>query len=167
MSASEIWMTLKIDQQFLNSFLKSNFQILKSVLIKNVTYTFNPYFAYKTSSKITKEVTTTFNDLVLALCLLTLKNFSKRPKRWLPVTFLRGHYFQKIRSNHNNNGSTQPRCSMKKGVLRNFTKFTEKHLCQGLFFNKVAGLRSPTLFKGRLWHRCFPVNFAKFLRTPF
>ena len=24
-------------------------------------------------------------------------------------------------------------------VLRNFTKFTEKHLCQGLFFNKVAG----------------------------
>ena len=24
-----------------------------------------------------------------------------------------------------------------------------------------------TLFKKRLWHRCFPVNFAKFLRTPF
>ena len=21
--------------------------------------------------------------------------------------------------------------------------------------------------KKRLWHRCFPVNFAKFLRTPF
>ena len=45
----------------------------------------------------------------------------------------------------------------KKGVLRNFTKFTGKHLCQSLIFNKVAGLR----------HRCFPVNFAKFLRTPF
>ena len=28
-----------------------------------------------------------------------------------------------------------------KGVLRNFTKFTGKHLCQSLFFNKVAGLR--------------------------
>ena len=26
---------------------------------------------------------------------------------------------------------------MKKGVLRNFIKFTGKHLCQGLFFNKV------------------------------
>ena len=25
-----------------------------------------------------------------------------------------------------------------KGVLRNFKKFTRKHLCQGLFFNKVA-----------------------------
>ena len=31
-------------------------------------------------------------------------------------------------------------CSVKKGVLRNFTKLTGKHLCQGLFFNKVAGL---------------------------
>ena len=24
-----------------------------------------------------------------------------------------------------------------------------------------------TLLKKRLWHRCLPVNFAKFLRTPF
>ena len=52
---------------------------------------------------------------------------------------------------------------MKEGVLRNFTKFTGKHLCQPLFFNKVAGLRPTTLLKKRLWHRCFPMNFAKFL----
>ena len=26
-----------------------------------------------------------------------------------------------------------------KGVLRNFAKFTRKHLCQSLFFNKVVG----------------------------
>ena len=32
------------------------------------------------------------------------------------------------------------RCSVKKGILRNFAKFTEKHLCHSLFFNKVAGL---------------------------
>ena len=38
---------------------------------------------------------------------------------------------------------------------------------QGLLFNKVAGLRPATLLKRRLWHRCFPVNFAKFLGTPF
>ena len=61
----------------------------------------------------------------------------------------------------------QPRCSIKKGVLRNFTKFTRKHLCQSLDFNKVAGLRPATLLKTRLWHRCFPVSFVKFLRTPF
>ena len=29
---------------------------------------------------------------------------------------------------------------MKKGVLKNFAKSTGKHLCQSLFFNKVAGL---------------------------
>ena len=34
-------------------------------------------------------------------------------------------------------------------------------------FNKVAGLRPATLFKKRLWHRCFPVNFAKFLKHLF
>ena len=33
-------------------------------------------------------------------------------------------------------------------------------------FNKVAGLRPATLLQKRLWHKCFPVNFAKFLRTP-
>ena len=44
-------------------------------------------------------------------------------------------------------------CSVKKGVLRNFARFTGRHLCQSLFLNS--------------WQRCFPVNFAKFLRTPF
>ena len=28
-------------------------------------------------------------------------------------------------------------------------------------------LRPTTLLKKRLWHRCFPMNFAKFLKTPF
>ena len=56
---------------------------------------------------------------------------------------------------------------MKKNFLRNFAKFTGKHLCQGLFFSKVAGLRPTTLSKKTLWHRCFPVNFAKFPRAPF
>ena len=49
---------------------------------------------------------------------------------------------------------------MKKGVIRNFTKFTGKHLCH-TFFNKVAAL-----LKKRQWHRCYPVKFEKFLRTP-
>ena len=31
--------------------------------------------------------------------------------------------------------SSHQRCSMKKGVFRNFTKFTAKHLRQSLFFN--------------------------------
>ena len=47
------------------------------------------------------------------------------------------HYVSKVRS-------SQRRCSAKKCLLKNFAKF-----------------------KKRLWHRCFPVNFAKFLRIPF
>ena len=54
-----------------------------------------------------------------------------------------------------------------KSVLRNFKKFTGKHLCWNLFFNKVSGLRPATFLKKRLWHKCFPVNIEKFLRTPF
>ena len=46
--------------------------------------------------------------------------------------------------------SSRPEVFCKKGVLRKFAKFLGKHLCQSLFFNKVAGL---------------PVNFVKFLRT--
>ena len=57
--------------------------------------------------------------------------------------------------------------SVREGVLRNFAKFLGKHLCQSLFFSKVAALRPATLLQQRLWHRCFPVNFAKFLRIPF
>ena len=51
------------------------------------------------------------------------------------------------------------------GVLRNFAKLTGKHLCQSLW--GAQSLRHATLLKKRLWHMCFPVNFAKFLRTPF
>ena len=55
--------------------------------------------------------------------------------------------------------SSHQRCSIIKGVLRNFAKFTGKYLCQNLFFVS-------TLLKKRLWHRYFPVNIKKFLRLP-
>ena len=56
------------------------------------------------------------------------------------------------------------RCSVQKGVLENLSKFTVKHLCWSLFLNKIAGLHPAILLEKRLQH---PVNFAKFLRTPF
>ena len=49
--------------------------------------------------------------------------------------------------------SSHRRCSLRKGVLRIFSEFTRKHLCQ-------------RLLKKSLWHRCFPMNLAP-LRTPF
>ena len=103
--------------------------------------------------------------------------------------------------------SSHRRCSIKKGVLRNFAKLTGKHLCQSLFFNQVAGLlqliKKETLTqvfsfefcqisKNNFFSRtsqvpasapiprklpcpkkflvtclCFPVYFAKYIRTPF
>ena len=42
----------------------------------------------------------------------------------------------------------------KKSVLRNLAKFKRKHLHESLFLNNLR-------------HRCFPVNFVKFLGTPF
>ena len=55
----------------------------------------------------------------------------------------------------------------RKGVLRNFAKFTGKHLWHSLLFKKVAGLSPATLLKKRLWHICFPVNFAKKFKNTF
>ena len=65
--------------------------------------------------------------------------------------------------------SIRPGVSCKKGALKNFAKFAGKHLCQSIFFFKyICRLKPVTLLKKRLWHRCFPVNFAKLLRTtPF
>ena len=60
-----------------------------------------------------------------------------------------------------------PDLSYKNGGLKNFAKFIGKHLCQSLFLNKIAVLRSAALLKKRLWHRCFLGNFVKFLKTPF
>ena len=45
--------------------------------------------------------------------------------------------------------SSHQRYSVTKGVLRNFAKFTETHLCQGLFFNKVASLKPCNFNKKR------------------
>ena len=63
--------------------------------------------------------------------------------------------------------SSRPGVFFKKGVLRNFAKFTGKHLYQSLFFNKLEGIKSASSLKKRLWRSGFPVDFANILRTPF
>ena len=54
--------------------------------------------------------------------------------------------------------SSQRRCSTKKAVLKKFAIFTRKHLCWSLW--------ACNFIKKSFQHRCFPVNIAKFLRTP-
>ena len=55
---------------------------------------------------------------------------------------------------------------MKKGVLRNFTKFTGKHLCQSLFFNKVSGGTCNFIKKENL-AQAFSCEFCKICRNDF
>ena len=54
-----------------------------------------------------------------------------------------------------------------KNVFLEISQNSQENTCSRVSFNKVAGLRSATLIKKRFWHRCFPVNFAEFLRTHF
>ena len=55
-----------------------------------------------------------------------------------------------------------------KKVFLEVAQNSQENTCDGAsFFNKVEGLTPATLLKKRLWHKCFPVNFAKFIRIPF
>ena len=56
-----------------------------------------------------------------------------------------------------------------KGDFRNFAKFTGKHLCQSLFFNKVAGLRPKTcnIIKKETLARVFSCEFCKISENTF
>ena len=100
----------------------------------------------------------------LAVALNSDKGFAEGfvlPFRFERITFkeLILHVILLYRSSHQS-------CSEGKIVLRNFAKFTEKHLCQSLYFNKVAG-QACNFIKIETLAQVFPVNFAKFLRTPF
>ena len=50
-------------------------------------------------------------------------------------------------------------------VLTKFAKFTGHHMCWSLHFNKAAALRTAGLYGTLI--RVFPINFEKFLRSPF
>ena len=71
---------------------------------------------------------------------------------------------ENCKANHILDRTSHRRCSVTEDVLRNFAKFTGKHLCQGLF---VSGPKACNFIKKRLWHRYVRANFAKFLRTSF
>ena len=70
-------------------------------------------------------------------------NFCKK----MSLQYYRFYNFPSFRSSH-------WRCSVRKGVPRNFVKFTGKYLWQSLFFNKVAG-----------WSDCFWPISSLLLKT--
>ena len=56
---------------------------------------------------------------------------------------------------------------LQKRRSRNFHKNHRKTPVSESLFSYSCRLRPATLVKKRLWHSCFPVNFVKFVRTPF
>ena len=66
--------------------------------------------------------------------------------------------------------SSHQRCSRKKSALTNLANLKE-NICVGVPFLIKLQVRdqSPAtlLKKKRVWHRCFPVDFADFVRAPF
>ena len=79
--------------------------------------------------------------------------FSKTSVRSFSVKTMRGPSNLPGRTIHR-------RCSVKKMFLEISQNLQENACTRASFLIN-------TLLKKRLWHRCFPVNFAKFLRRPF
>ena len=77
-------------------------------------------------------------------------------------------------SNLQNWRSSHRRCSIKKDIIKDFAKFTGKHLRWSIFFNKVESLKPETLLKrdsnpgAFLWilRLCLPKHFLFFRTTP-
>ena len=63
--------------------------------------------------------------------------------------------------------SSQQRCSVGKGVLRNSVKFKGKHLCQSLFFNKVAGLEAFNFIKKETLTQVFCCELCEISKSTF
>ena len=161
---------------FFSLFCKSSFRSIKPTFSICLFKLYSLYFLFKIFCFITAQflwysssvehIAFNFNVWLYAILFFNALGCSdlarsKIAGQWVSGIGLFEDYFLYLCIPRN----SRPEMFCEKGVLRNFAKFTGKHLCQSLFFNKVAGPRPATLLKKRLWHRCFPVNFAKFLRT--
>ena len=62
---------------------------------------------------------------------------------------------------------SRPEVYCKKGVFRNFAKFTGKQLRQSLFFNNVVDLRPAALLKKEALAQVFPCEFCEMSKNPF
>ena len=94
--------------------------------------------------------------------------FSQNTYHWLVSSC---EYCKVCKSNffidlQNTSRSSRLQIFLKIGIPKRFANFTGKHLCCSLLLKNLQaeGLQ---LHKKRLQRRCFPVKFAKFLRTPF
>ena len=70
--------------------------------------------------------------------------------------------------NYNENMEAVVRRCSSKYVFLKISQVSQERTCVRVSFNKIVGPKLPCNFiKNRLQHRCFPVKFTNFLRTPF
>ena len=92
--------------------------------------------------KIYKQTSSTFytsNDVSRRKNYLNV--ITKLRNSWL-ISFLKKH-----RSSHRRSRSSHRRCSIKKGILKNFVNLTGKHLYWSLFLIKLQALSLQVFFK--------------------
>ena len=93
-------------------------------------------------------------DYVRYICILFLKSRKSTSEEhnfyWEIKFTIQADYIGCLKTSKAGTGGV-----LKKMVLKNFAKFTGKHLCESL------RLQPATLFKKRHWHTYFPMNFAK------
>ena len=65
-----------------------------------------------------------------------------------------------------NRNSSSKSCSTK-SCLKKFTKFSGKGFCRSFFLNKSIGLQLAYLLQKRVLHKCYPMDFMKFLWNVF
>ena len=73
---------------------------------------------------------------------------------------------EKRRAFYQSNEAVVQRCSVKKMSLEIWQN-SQENTCARVSFSIKLQAEACNFIKKRLWHRCFPMNVAKFLRTPF
>ena len=113
-------------------------------------------------SKVRSRIRNLFHFNLMKQNLMWSDKFKILTPKWQLLKILSNlkYYCQIIRS-------SRRELLYKKVVLKNFAKFTEKHLCWSLFSRKVADVRPATLPKNKLRHKYFHLNFAKSLSSNF
>ena len=117
-----------------------------------------PIVIKKTKTKIKKmsretKIKTMSQNFPSYATLNIVKNLFKQRK--LTINLLKLHSYL----------SSRLQMSFETDLLKNFAKFTGKHLCWSLFLIKLQA--SGNFIKKRIQHRRFPLNIEKFLRTAF
>ena len=80
---------------------------------------------------------------------------------------VRTFLFLSLKTKKNIYRSSHWRCSIRKVFLKISQNLQKNTFVRVSYLIKFQASACNFILKKRLWHRCFTVNFAKFLRTPF